>query len=48
MLYRVYTFCRVLVEHMPEFAGQSPLVEWHIKSEYSHEMAKKSIVVCAF
>ena len=31
---------------MPEFAGQGPLVEWHIKSEHSREMAEKSIIVC--
>ncbi|XP_065908049.1 uncharacterized protein [Dysidea avara] len=36
---------RILVEHMDEFKAQKCEVQWHVKSDYSEEMASKSRVV---
>ena len=36
----------ILVEHMDEFKAQKCEVQWHVKSDYSEEMASKSRVAC--
>jgi len=43
-----YHPCRILVQHMPKYKDQVKLVDWHIKSEHSAEMAEASEVVCSF
>jgi len=43
-----YHPCRILVRHMPKYKDQVELVDWHIKSEHSAEMAEASEVVCSF
>ena len=41
----LYIYCRVLVQHIDSLASQKTSVNWHITSQYTCEMAKKSTVV---
>lgn len=36
---------RVLVQFIPEFTGHGVFVQWHVPSQYSEEMSKKSVVI---
>lgn len=45
-LYFILQLYRIIVQQMAQYKHQNDIVVWHISSEFSTEMSKKSKVVC--